>query len=128
MLRGLLSPKAIVAIAVTLVLLAGLVAASLWMDHLSDRKRPMFAGIITMMDLQYDLLQQGKKPVLVRMHPHSPPVTIDGVSYRPPANVTVIVEQHGDDTCVQGNNQYHDRTRWYCIDLSLPQPKLGGLQ
>lgn len=128
MSRGLLSPKSLAIIGCTLLVIAAVVAASLWDDHRADRKRPMFRSIIKMEQLQYQLLKADKEPVLVRLRPSSDPVVINGVSYKPEKHVTIVVAERDGKTCVRGSNQFDDSTEWICIDPTLGPPKMGALQ
>ena len=126
--RGLLSWKSLAAAGCALLIVVGIVAASLWFDHRTDRRRPMYRSLVTMEQLQWDLLKAGKKPRLVRLHPKSHAVRVNDTWYHPEKNVTILVEERDGKTCIQGNNQYHDRTEWICVDPTKGRPSMGGLR
>lgn len=128
MLRGLLSWKSGAVVALVVALIAGMTWSALYLDHRTDRKRPMYRDMIRMLDIQYALIKDGKDPVLVRVHPKSGPVMVGDTEFTAEKHVTILVEQHGDETCVQGNNQWQERTRWVCLDMSLGAPKMGALE
>ncbi|HWU20207.1 MAG TPA: hypothetical protein VN088_01685 [Nocardioides sp.] len=128
MLRGLLSPKRVVALLVALVVIVGLVASSLWLDKRADRRRPMYRAMIQMEGLQWDLLNEGKpgRPMVVRhggraRHINGHPIVV-------PPGVTVRVENRDGSTCVAAEDHLGDRTAWQCVDIHAPRPSLGGLQ
>lgn len=127
MLRGLLSWKTALIAAIVVALTAGMTWSSMYLDHRADRKRPMYRDVIRMLDLQWNLIHDGKQPVLVRIHPKTGPVMVGDVQFTAERHTTVLVEEHDGQTCVQGNNQWHERTRWICLDMTLPAPKLGAL-
>jgi hypothetical protein len=123
-----LSWKAGVVLALVVAVIAGMTWSAMFLDHRADRKRPMYRDMIRMLDLQYELLKEGKQPVLVRIHPKTGPVMIGDTEFTAERHSTILVEERDGQTCVQGNNQWHERTQWVCLDMSLGAPKLGALQ
>jgi hypothetical protein len=87
----------------------------------------MFLSVLRMEQLQYDVLKQGQKPVLGTVRPHES-LQVGKKLFRPARHVTVAVRQRDGQTCIQGRNQYHDRTQWICVDTGAGRPKLGALQ
>ncbi|GAB3852174.1 hypothetical protein GCM10028801_02880 [Nocardioides maradonensis] len=127
MLRGLLSPKRVIALVVTVVVIIGLVAASLMLDKRADRRRPMYRALLQMEGLQWDLLKEGKpaQDIVVK---HGQPAFVGGHRFDPPRGVTIKVENRGGSTCVFAENAHGDRSSWQCVDLKAARPSLGGLQ
>ncbi|GAB2987471.1 hypothetical protein [Nocardioides montaniterrae] len=127
MLRGLLAPKALGLIALIVLVMGGLVVASVYDDARTDRKRPMFSSVVEMMQIQWDTVAQGKPITPLRMTGKDPARTFNGVSYRVQPGVTVEVKEIGGKPCVHGRDKHGDRTRWICVDRSLPRPQTGSL-
>lgn len=126
--RGLLSPKRVIALVVTLLVIAGVVVASLWLDHRADRRRPMYRALLQMEALQYDLLKEGKpgRDMVLRHDGRSH--VINGHNFVLPPGVTVKVENRDGSTCVFAENRHGDRSAWQCVDITAARPTLGGLQ
>ncbi|HJQ05647.1 MAG TPA: hypothetical protein VJ872_09400 [Nocardioides sp.] len=128
MIRGLLSPRRVVALVVALAVVVGLVASSLWLDKRADRRRPMYRALLQMEALQWDLIKEGKQPQdMVVTHGDSPRA-LDGHEFKVPRGVTVKVENRNGSTCVLAENHHGDHSSWQCVDTSAARPSLGGLQ
>lgn len=128
MIRGLLSPKRVVALVVALAVVAGLVVSSIWLDRRADRNRPMFRSLVRMQGLQWDLLRAGKPGEVIVVKHRDGTILINGHTYHVPKGVTIKVENHNGNTCILGENQFHYHSGWQCVDIHSPRPTLGGLQ
>ncbi|GAB4009422.1 hypothetical protein [Nocardioides ultimimeridianus] len=128
MLRGLLSPKRVIALVVAVLVIVGLVVSSLWLDKRADRRRPMYRALIEMEGLQWDLLKEGKPgEALVVKHGNEPHL-IGGHAFNVPSGVIVKVEKRDGATCVFAENHHGDHSSWQCVDVNAARPTLGGLQ
>lgn len=128
MLRGLLSPKRVIALVVALAVVVGLTMSSLWLDHRADRKRPMYRALLQMQGLQWDLLKEGKPAQDLVVKHGDVPRMINGHPFNPPHGVTVKVENRDGKTCVFAEDARGDHSSWQCVDVNAARPSLGGLQ
>ncbi|HWU22958.1 MAG TPA: hypothetical protein VN088_15585 [Nocardioides sp.] len=128
MLRGLLSPKRVVALVVALAVIAGLVVSSIWLDKRADGRRPMYRALLQMEGLQWDLLTEGKPGRAMVLKHGGPPRRINGHVVEVPPGVTIRVENRDGSTCVAAEDRHGDRTAWQCVDIHATRPSLGGLQ
>lgn len=88
-------------------------------DDEGERKRPMYADLERMHEFQAELKDRTGGPVALTVEPGAT-VTEDGRSFTTSAGVRLVVETSADGYCVQGENQYGDRSRWQCLDEGEP--------
>ncbi|MCL2541778.1 MAG: hypothetical protein FWE71_04860 [Nocardioidaceae bacterium] len=125
-----MTPKRSIALAVVVVLMAGLVAGSLILDKSSDRRRAMYRNIIQVQQLEYDLIKAGKKPVLgkLRGRKNAPDTKLGPADYKPARGVILTIAERDGATCIKGVNRFKDRTAWQCLNMDFGRPTLGGLR